>query len=846
MKKHSDKNDATLVELTLLGDGDAYEELVVRHQRAVMGTAFKVTGNRYSAEDASQDAFVAAWMNLSELRDGEKFGPWVCAFAKNCARTLERHYRAAIPDISLDAIEYSGTSSGIEEPFAEDCADEIREAVEALGEKIRETVKLHYFEDRSVAEIAELLSVPVGTVKWRLSEGRKQLRKGYGIMEKTYDEKESLLSRVRRQVEALGMWRLRRDRSGFADEYRAVLQSIETLDKSKEKSSLLADTLRQGYWWIPGEKNDETFARVKKAAEEGHNDDVMMTVAAHERGAYSGDARIAFMRDMQIPYYRDNGYRKTLGYVWFWLGYEYRKKKEYEKAVECFTQVMTTLAPSDVYYANAKAAIMGEQRSLAASKDPGVIYFNPAATGEVYKKINGKLYFWEQPGYGSEPEMADGCLFYNMSRCDALMFDENMKVGDKVTSSDGKLTLALIRTDGVCDTPAGHFENCSVYVLNGNDCNMNYCESWLCDGVGLVRQAVRKYSDIYEWVLSGYRINGGEGLLPFAEGNRWSYSLATPERVCKYERENIFEVTSFERGSATVAAMEFILSRGYFDTWEGRTVEARKCYCGHTEDDDRLNDVGNALKRAEELAETKRQKLHTSVANDVMRRIFDTDPDFNPAYTEKGRWNFFELDDVRKKDGKVTFYRRQKYSFERKNMKKCGKEGYKVLYTFFMNILQDATGAVWSDKWVDGYRIDELKDGGYTTKDLTVTGGETVVTPAGTFENCRHIGFEYDAWGYFSGRSDYWFAEGVGIVRFEHPYKNDQCAVWELTRYSGKGKGFFPTDDGLFRRYEPGSLGDGWRASVEFTFDEDETGTVMFKNALGNQNREDYERSANK
>ena len=70
--------------------------------------------------------------------------------------------------------------------------------------------------------------------------------------------------------------------------------------------------------------------------------------------------------------------------------------------------------------------------------------------------------------------------------------------------------------------------------------------------------------------------------------------------------------------------------------------------------------------------------------------------------------------------------------------------------------------------------------------------------------------------------------------------------MWELTGYSGKGKGFFPTDDGLFRRYEPGSLGDGWRASVEFTFDEDETGTVMFKNALGNQNREDYERSANK
>ena len=60
MKAHTDKKDETLVELTLLGDKTAYEELVLRHQRAVMGTAYKMTGNRYSAEDASQDAFVSA------------------------------------------------------------------------------------------------------------------------------------------------------------------------------------------------------------------------------------------------------------------------------------------------------------------------------------------------------------------------------------------------------------------------------------------------------------------------------------------------------------------------------------------------------------------------------------------------------------------------------------------------------------------------------------------------------------------------------------------------------------------------------------------------------------------
>lgn len=74
MNNHFDKTDEVLVELTLLGDGTAYEELVTRYQRAVIGTAYKVTKNRFSAEDASQDAFVSAWMNLCELRDASKFG----------------------------------------------------------------------------------------------------------------------------------------------------------------------------------------------------------------------------------------------------------------------------------------------------------------------------------------------------------------------------------------------------------------------------------------------------------------------------------------------------------------------------------------------------------------------------------------------------------------------------------------------------------------------------------------------------------------------------------------------------------------------------------------------------
>ena len=847
MNKHSDKDDKFLVEMTLLGDEEAYEALVLRHQRAVMGTAYKVTGNHYSAEDASQDAFVSAWVNLSELRDGSKFGAWVCAFAKNCARTLERHYRAAIPDISLDVPDGFKPSEE-DDFFAEDEYADIHKAVDSLSETIQETIKLHYFEDKSVAEIAEMLSVPVGTVKWRLSEGRKQLRKGYGIMEKTYNENERLVCRVMRQVEALKLWGLKNSKNGFEEEYRAVLANVEALEESKEKNAMLADTLIRGYWWLPGEKKDEVFKRIRKAAEDGHNDDVMMTIAYEEHDKFSGDEKIRFMRETQIPYYRENGYPKTLAYVWFWLGYAYRQKEEFEEAIRCFEQVMKLLAPSDVYYANAKSAIEGEKRSIAAAKDPGVIRFQPDVAGEVYKKIGSKLYFWTQPGYGFSPDMADAGLFWNMSRCDNIILDKKMKPGDTVTSSDGKITLTYLKNSGVCDTPAGHFENCSVYVLDGEYSELTHCETWLCGGIGIVRQITTRFGNTHEWVLSAYRTNGTDGLLPFAAGNRWEYALATPETIDIRERENIFEVTACDDGSVTLSAMNFMASKGYYDTWEGKMAEARYGYYKVTAPDTEiLCDVSGAMKRAEELAATKRQKLHTTVANRVMRRIFETDPDSNPNYTEKGRWNFFEYDRIQKADGRISCNDRRQHSFEWKDMS-CGTDcdGYKVLYSFFLAILQDATGCMWSDEWKDGYHLDQIEPGNYITKDFHVTGGETVRTPAGTFENCLRVSFDYVAWGYFSGRSEYLFADGVGIVRFEHPYGDGKCAVWQLTEYRGTGKGYFPTDDGLFRRYQTEALSDGWHGSVEYTFDEDESGTVMFKDALGTQDRADYEKMKKK
>lgn len=101
--------------------------------------------------------------------------------------------------------------------------------------------------------------------------------------------------------------------------------------------------------------------------------------------------------------------------------------------------------------------------------------------------------------------------------------------------------------------------------------------------------------------------------MPFAEGNRWEYAHVSPDKACKYERENIFEVTSAEKDTATVSFMCFIQSKGYFDTWEGKMAEASDIYY---EDNNILRDIRPYINRAAELAVTKRQKLYSDSLGD--------------------------------------------------------------------------------------------------------------------------------------------------------------------------------------------------------------------------------------
>lgn len=866
MNDWSVKKDSDLVEMTLCGSSRAFEELVTRHESAVKGTAYKVTGNAYSANDASQDAFVSAWMKLDSLRERDKFRSWVCAIAKNHARRLVSHYHAATPDISLHLLENLDlTDSGEDELLGRLSAakaaeierdEQLHEAVEALSAKIREAITLHYFEGYSVKDIARKLSLPEGTVKWRLCEGRRQLRKEYGVMETTYNDNEALVRRVMRQVEQLKLWQLKNDKAGFETDFRAVLAAVESLDESTEKQYMLADVLMRGVWWLDGEKSEALLARMKESAEKGKNEEVMTCVLTREYEGLPQNEALIKIRDEQIPYLEALGFKKALGYAHFWLAWHYLQEHDHDTALETFHKVLDILTPADMYYANTLSAIamMERRKDITVENDR---HFEYRASAEVLKKVDGKLYYWAEPGFsmGWGPGLA-GALLFNSAQCDNLLVDPSMRCGERRVGSDGETKLTFVQDGVTVTTPAGTFDNCKVFTIEDPAIAfLTRVETVFCNGVGIVKQTSCGWDGECVWELSDYKADG-DGAFPLTEGNYWEYAIGNDDGVI-YDVTNRFEVVYADGETANLSGFHFVHIAGFEDTWSGQVLKARRNYVVEYPDGtDALDPTAlDTLDRAAALAKTPREKRHAAIAKQVMQRIMDGDPRTNPSYTQFGCWNFFDPQEITFRDGRIIVDDNDvslngKCSFEWKQMrcKILSFDGWKVFYNFLYDMFSDYAEGIWSDEWVPGYHSDKRRY--YTSWSkkyrvvLDVLEDETVTTAVGTFENCRRIVIDVTPdESYRTGKKEYWFAPNIGIVKMlaYNPDGETEHCTWELTAYEGTGEGYFPVADGLFRRYEPVVLGDGYHAWVEYTFDVEGDSAIMFRNACGTRDREAHE-----
>jgi len=172
-------DDAQLIEQTLAGRSAAFGELVCKYQDRLFNTIAHVAGNAEDARDIVQDAFVQAFLKLESFQHHAAFYTWLYRIAFNVAISHRRSRRPAV------SIEQAKEDAG-EEPadvgdgpeinlLRKECCEQVRGAIAGLKEEYRAVVVLREIDGCSYESIAEILDLPIGTVRSRLYRGRLQL-----------------------------------------------------------------------------------------------------------------------------------------------------------------------------------------------------------------------------------------------------------------------------------------------------------------------------------------------------------------------------------------------------------------------------------------------------------------------------------------------------------------------------------------------------------------------------------------------------------------------------------------------------------------------------------------------
>ena len=178
-------------------DAAAFAELVVRFQHRLVAVMHHVVGSAHEAEDLAQEAFLRVYRTRKKYRPRAKFSTWLFTIANNLALNALRD-RKRRPALPLQVEESGPFGPGTPEVVAsrdappaqglqqQELADEVRRALDGLGERQRVAIVLNKFEDMNYAEIAEVMGLTGKAVKSLLSRARTKLREalqGYIYMD---------------------------------------------------------------------------------------------------------------------------------------------------------------------------------------------------------------------------------------------------------------------------------------------------------------------------------------------------------------------------------------------------------------------------------------------------------------------------------------------------------------------------------------------------------------------------------------------------------------------------------------------------------------------------------------
>jgi len=186
---YSEVSDQQIVVYAQQGREDAYRELIARYERPVFSLIFRMVRDNETAEDLAQETFIKVLNNIDRYLPEFKFSSWLFKIANNI--TIDFLRRRQIDTISIDGAPdavtagsrrataialASGGESPLQELESKELGEQIEKAIGKLRPEYRACILLRHVEDYSYDEIAEIVKLPLGTVKTYIHRARAELR----------------------------------------------------------------------------------------------------------------------------------------------------------------------------------------------------------------------------------------------------------------------------------------------------------------------------------------------------------------------------------------------------------------------------------------------------------------------------------------------------------------------------------------------------------------------------------------------------------------------------------------------------------------------------------------------
>lgn len=540
-------DELQLIQRSIMGDREAFAELVRLYSDAVYGLCFNRTRSFEDARDLAQETFIRAYTRIHELRDPSRFAAWIRRIAENlCSRWMQSR-REILP------IQW-GTSQA-SQPGQSPSTELVREALENIPENERLVVILHYINGYTYSDIARFLGVTQHAVRGRLHRGRKKLRlEVLKVMKEALDknrpDEKLIIEAVNRALrEAHDAYNILENKDLSRSKVGQARELIEKVNTTSPD-----DPIALGQAFL--ELSTREFILEEHELSQHHLQLAMSLFeqAGHEDGIQSCYARMAYekMYKGNLP----EAHELFLKIEEHWKA---RRLKDPNITNFQYLAIARGLEALGLQIPWNLTAYFRAGESTFEIEDNLVLYRGGMQFGACLLQCPERSITTPYPKEGftslplvlikREPEAGDTLRFINIGG-----YSEESVVDTKSES---------------VTTPAGIFTNCAVIsnkVFSTGDWTGEVTATrrlWFAPGVGMVRltlQATGKPEDHLE--LVEYHIEKhSDSYMPIAVGNWWKSKWVEGEKEFGFRTETYREIVARSERAFVAIEYEFAASR---------------------------------------------------------------------------------------------------------------------------------------------------------------------------------------------------------------------------------------------------------------------------------------------